>query len=173
MGDTVHEQIIRSNKRMLEAMAPADELRAAALKRHADTGRWTSRRFRVEGSRGGNSFLVGKKRAESIQAKMGGRVVDVVGKAPPKVRTTKAEEAAAFLPACPSCGVAAGKPCVRRAPLAVTQAMPSKAKASTVKPHKKRVDLHEAEQIDRNRELGKRISAGPARTADGAAELPG
>jgi hypothetical protein len=172
MGDTVHEQIERTNRRAQESTATHEDLRAQALRRYADSKRWTGRRFRVEGTGAGNSFLMGKKRAEATQRKYGGRVVDAIGIKPKG--TSKREEQAAALPACPTCGAAAGLPCVRRSPTRVTVAVGSVkvTVAKNVAPHKKRIAAHEGAKADANRELGAKISKGRARTADGAAELP-
>ena len=63
------------------------------------------RRFRVEGSRAGNSRLVTQTTAKRYKGEYGGKIVEVV----PLV--SLAERQAKDLPGCEFCKAAAGEPC--------------------------------------------------------------
>jgi len=79
--------------------------------------KWPNRkRWRVEGSRGGNSRMLMKDTATAACARYGGKVVEVIPSIP------LAERQAAKMPACPRCEAVAGKPCQSR-------------NAKVVKPH--------------------------------------
>jgi hypothetical protein len=162
---TAGERLAKANRRALETTITKEAALAEALEYLENTARWPSRRFRVEGSRVGSSYLLTKKRAESTQRQMGGLVVEVISERPKEAkapRVTKSAERAIAMPACPKCSAEAGKPCRTAGAGAVRE----------VPPHEVRVVAHEAVMAERNRALAASISSGRARTADGAAELP-
>jgi hypothetical protein len=71
--------------------------------------KWPNRkRWRVEGSRGGNSRLLMHHTAQAARAKYGGAVVEVIPFKP------LAERQAAGMPTCPRCKAEAGKPCTSK-----------------------------------------------------------
>jgi hypothetical protein len=84
--------------------------------------KWPNRkRWRVEGSRAGNSRLLMNHTAVATCARYGGKVVEVIPMIP------LAERQAAKMPTCPRCEAPAGKPCKSR-------------NAKVVKPHLVRWD---------------------------------
>ena len=87
---------------------------------------WPMRkRWRVEGSAGGNSRMLMKHTANRAANRYGGRVVEVIPFTPIQ------ERQAANMPACPRCKAKAGKPC-------------KTAKKTIAKPHLVRWEaLHE------------------------------
>lgn len=84
-----------------EARATHNELAA----RHANAYPITRRRWRVEGTRAGNSRLLTHTSAINCCVAYGGKVVNVIPFTP------LAERQAAKLPDCPRCHAANGKPC--------------------------------------------------------------
>lgn len=66
----------REQQRALESMMGALQLEYYASTWHSQRGTWPRRRWRVEGSLGGNSYLLTRQRAEDAQAQFGGRVVE-------------------------------------------------------------------------------------------------
>jgi hypothetical protein len=87
-----------------EAIAAPDVCRDLAR----ETG---ARKFRLEGTPGGNSRLLFLSTAQRLQAKFGGRIVNYR----PRAELSPLEQAArdADLPACPYCGVRTGAACRR------------------------------------------------------------
>lgn len=85
---------------------------AAATKWAKGLKRWPKRRFRVEGSRAGNSRLVGEETAKVIRSKHGGQVVELIPPAKSIVRKSVYEVAAEDLGDCPRCKASADAPCV-------------------------------------------------------------
>ena len=94
----------RAQDRAWEAMATHEELRAHY--KEALRLRMMRRRFRVEGTRAGNSYLLTKTSAIETRARHGGKIAEVIP------FTSLPERQAATLPACPRCKVEKGKPCV-------------------------------------------------------------
>lgn len=85
-----------------EASATLEELRARRT-------RPIYRRFRVEGSRAGNSRLLRRDGAEEARRRYGGTIVEVY---PRQTREEKAASVARDMPACPRCKVPSGEPCI-------------------------------------------------------------
>jgi len=69
---TKHEQ------RMLEAQWSLSEALEWAVGEHELSGRWPSRRFRVEGGAGGNTGLLAMQAAKNAHAQFGGELVEVI-----------------------------------------------------------------------------------------------
>ena len=83
----------------------------AALKWASGLRHWPSRRFRVEGSRAGNSKLVCERDAIGMRIQYGGEVVELVPSARALARKSVYEVAAEDLGECPRCKAPDGKPC--------------------------------------------------------------
>jgi hypothetical protein len=158
--------VAKANRRALETSMTREEAIAQPHKKLANTNKWPSRRFRVEGSRAGNSYLLTKKRAESMQRQMGGVVVELIHERPKEAkapRVSKNEERAIGMLACPRCSAEADKPC--------RSTGGSEAPRTIVAPHKVRVVAHEAVKSERNRALAESVSRGPARAKDEESDL--
>lgn len=70
--------ILRASRHALEAQMTQAQAIAWAHGQREKSGRWPSRRFRVEKSRGGNSRLLGATAARNTQKKYGGKVVELI-----------------------------------------------------------------------------------------------
>lgn len=122
--------LIRHNQRMLEAMMTPPEAAAYAEEWCAvKSGRRFARRWRLEGTKVGNSHLVTRAKGLELRGAYGGELVELVP--PPARRFTLKERAAADkLPFCPVCAAERGKPCRARKGGGIRQ------------PHKKRMEFH-------------------------------
>lgn len=99
-----------SNATMMRATEEAMWTREQAAEWAAKQSKWPlMRRFRLEGSRAGNSRLVTKIHGDSLKSQYGGTLVELLD--PPPPRRSKREEAADGLPACRWCRVLANEPC--------------------------------------------------------------
>lgn len=81
------DRIRKHNRLTLEALADRAELAARLL---AATPPWPRRRWRVEGSRAGNSGLTTRPAAERLRARLGGALVEVVPSETAHKRAAKA-----------------------------------------------------------------------------------
>lgn len=97
-----------TGRAMLESMWTAEEATAwdAGLKRP------TTRRYRLEGSRAGNSRLVSLKSAEKLKAEFGGEVVELIPPRSTRPRIKRLDWAATGFDWCPVCGAAENTACV-------------------------------------------------------------
>lgn len=106
----------RSNARSRESSWTREEASAFLSRRYDESLRLPAQRFRVEGTAVGNShsrFLT-RARAESTRAKYGGEIVELVTARPrAEIRESEIREAAKEAPACATCKVPAGEPCLR------------------------------------------------------------
>lgn len=72
---------------------------------------WPTRRWRVEGSRAGNSRLLHKKTADHTRLKYGGSVVELIPAPPPPNYADSDLYPAVHKGACPRCKAPIGAPC--------------------------------------------------------------
>lgn len=68
----------RTQKRMIESVMSPEEIETWALEWYRERGRWPTRRFRVEGTRCGNSCLLTLPKAHSTRSRFGGTVKERV-----------------------------------------------------------------------------------------------
>lgn len=92
----------------IEASATPDECREMAKETK-------SRKYRLEGSAGGNSRLVGKTTALRLRMKYGGEIVNY--RPAPLAPPLELDAAARELPPCPVCGVGEKMACREGRPL--------------------------------------------------------
>lgn len=104
----------KHSRQLQESTWTKEEALAWARKVRASGRSWPGWRFRVEGSRAGNSRLLGKKAAEQTQAKYGGVLVEVIPTptAAGEPKRTVNQSLADELGACPSCQAPARHPCL-------------------------------------------------------------
>lgn len=99
------------SSRLLRAMAESVWTAEEAIAWAEGLSRWTTRRYRLEGSRAGNSRLVTLWHVKALKAEYGGEIVELIPpKGPPALSAN--QERAVGLDACPHCGVEPNDPCV-------------------------------------------------------------
>lgn len=92
-------------------MLPAEAMRQA-VEHEKKTGKWPSRRFRVEQSAAGSSHLLTRHQAEVTKARYGGVLVQVIGERPAHTtREQSCKDAAQGLGLCPVCAAPANQAC--------------------------------------------------------------
>lgn len=109
----------RHERNMREAQWTQEQAQAWVNGTWERSRSWTTRRYRVEGARGGNSRLLTLAAAEATQGRYGGKIVELIGPWPKPPtdadgkRLSKKRQAAAGMPACPRCKADPGMSCLR------------------------------------------------------------
>lgn len=85
----------------------------AAMQWASEQRTWPTRRYRVEGSRAGNSRLVTFGTAVNLQKAYGGEIVELIEKRGTKEDTKRCDSRHLELGDCPVCFRPAGQPCER------------------------------------------------------------
>jgi hypothetical protein len=93
------------------AMRESQWTKAEAIRWSESLKSRTSRRFRLEKSRAGNSRLVSAWKAGELKSKYGGEVVELIPRPPPRMSPKR--KAALKLGPCPKCNASAKEPCKR------------------------------------------------------------